>query len=298
MMSVRFPAKRIQRVYPYCMCKARPDYGKNKRMNLNPATFIADTHVHVYPVHDAARLIEQAGTHLGRLADGPDALRAIFLTEVHGHDFFGALKNGSHAVPSLHVLEQEESEALLLRHETAGDLWLFAGRQIVTAERLEVLALTMEKVVEDGAPVSDIVRAVGDTGGIPVLSWAPGKWFFERGTIVKRVVEEFEPGQLRIGDTSLRPVGWPEPGIMKRAGAEGRTVLAGSDPLPFRGEERQAGQYAVCFECAFDPGRPVTSIRAALSDPALRVKRVGRRNSVPQMLNRLYRHRRGKKHIG
>lgn len=280
------------------MCKADSDYGKNERMNLSPATLIADTHVHVYPVHDVARLIEQAGTHLDRPAGGTDTIRALFLSEGRGYDFFGTLKKGTHGVSSLQVLEQEESEALLLRHETAGDLWIFAGRQIVAAERLEVLALSLADAVEDGAPVSETIAAVRAAGGIPVLSWAPGKWFFERGTIVKRVVEEFEPGQLLIGDTSLRPVGWPEPGIMKRAGSEGRKILAGSDPLPFRGEEKQAGRYAVRMTCAFDPERPVTSIRAALLDPASQIERIGRRNSVPEMLGRLYRHRRGKTHIG
>jgi hypothetical protein len=121
------------------------------------------------------------------------------------------------------------------------------------------------------------------------VAWSPGKWTGARGRLVEALVEETPPGGLLLADTALRPRGWPEPRLMRRARAKGFGVLAGSDPLPFPGEERRIGCYATCWEGSFDPERPAASVRAALDTPSPALHARGTRLGVAAVAWRLAR---------
>lgn len=259
---------------------------------------IADTHVHVYPVHDAARLIRTSANRLRRHAQTSDALCALFLVEGQGYQWFEQLRRGTAASPDGWAVEPAgEAGAVRVTIDEGQVVWIFAGRQIVTAERLEVLALTAVEAPEDGGPTGRTVERVRESGAIPVLSWAPGKWFARRGDVVRDIINGCPPGRLLIGDTALRPTIWPEPVCMRVARRKGLGVLAGSDPLPFAGDERQAGGYGVRGHLAFDPDKPVSSVRAWLSDPNADMKRIGHRNGPVEMFARMMKHRGSKKAV-
>ena len=71
---------------------------------------------------------------------------------------------------------------------------------------------------------------------------------------------------LRLGDTTLRPMLWPEPRLMRLARKRGlAAVIPGSDPLPFAGEERYAGTYGFIYQGAFDASQPVAAIGRMLA---------------------------------
>ncbi len=253
---------------------------------------VADTHVHIYPCHDAARLLKNGADRLRALAETPDAVCAFFLTEGQGFHFFDRLRDGTHGLPEQYAVETcREPEAVRVCWDDQHPLWIFAGRQIVTAERLEVLALTALEGPPDGTPTGRAVEAVNESGAVAVLSWAPGKWWFQRGDVVKDIMEGHAPGLLLIGDTALRPTIWPEPRLMKRARRRGLAVLAGSDPLPFAGDDMQAGGYAVRGSLDFDPDKPVTSVRKWVRDPNAPIARIGKRNGPTEMLTRMMKHR-------
>lgn len=183
----------------------------------------------------------------------------------------------------------DEDDALVLCEHGEPRLYVFSGRQIVTAERIEVLALTVDLRLAGHLPAKEVVEAVLDAGGIPVLSWAPGKWFFKRSGTVRELIDSFRPGQVLIGDTTLRPTVWPEPLLMRLAVRRGFTVVAGSDPLPFSGEEKYMGTYASIMEGPFDPGKPVTSIRKVMTAPDAVIAMAGKRCGLLEALNRLKR---------
>jgi hypothetical protein len=245
--------------------------------------FISDTHVHIYPVHNHAKIVAGAASRLMRYATTYHPVIALFLAEARGFNSFAALRKNANTVSG------REREALLVPHETQA-VWIFAGRQIVTSERLEILALTYAENMPDGLPATEVVRRVRETGGVPVLAWAPGKWLFKRAAEVQRLLDEFGPEDLLLGDSSLRPVGWPEPRAMKM-----RKTLAGSDPLPFAGEEEQAGCYGMRLEINFDDNRPASSMRAALMNPKIPVERIGSRNTPWSMVHRILKHRQQKR---
>ncbi len=257
---------------------------------------IADTHVHVYPVYDIALFLRQALHNLNRLAVGvnPDRhayTRVLCLTERRDCDFYRQLVEGRWAKPAGFEVEALPAAGCVrLRGPGADSLLVFAGRQIVTRERIEVLALTVDLVLPDGRALHDVMDAVLDAGAVPVLSWAPGKWFFERGRLVANALDHYGSTRMALGDSSLRPTLWPEPGIMTRARSAGFRVLAGSDPLPFAGEEKRVGTYGVWSDGLLDEAEAAQSLRRLLLDPVSHATTCGHRGGVITTLRRLKGH--------
>ncbi|HRX06439.1 MAG TPA: hypothetical protein P5306_05025, partial [Kiritimatiellia bacterium] len=203
-----------------------------------------DAHVHLYPRHDVSRLLLAALDHMPRLA--PSDLRVLMLAERADCDWFQRLAQDEIRLPGdrWRIVAWDPDGGVKIRHlPDHRDLWILAGRQTATAERLEICSLFSESPIEDGLSARDTVRAILAAGGLPALNWAPGKWMFKRGALVRNLVREFPPEQLILIDTSLRCAGWPAPRLYSRARRQGRPVLAGSDPLPPAGEESMAGRY-------------------------------------------------------
>src|SRR4029077_15635911 len=79
-----------------------------------------------------------------------------------------------------------EPESLIVRR---GDdrLILIAGRQVVTREGLEALALATAEDFPDGLPLDETLDRIRAAGALPVLPWGFGKWWSSRGS---RVAQE------------------------------------------------------------------------------------------------------------
>ena len=248
---------------------------------------VADTHVHFYPCYDTRLALCLLAQNCGGMAQG--GVSAAFLAERYDCNFFSNLKQGKTGGPGndFKIRKSGNEDAIVLSVKDAPDLHIFPGRQIVTAERIEILALTTGTPIPDKLPAREVVQKVIDAGGVPVLCWAPGKWFLERGKIVRGLIEASEPGRILIGDTTLRPTLWPEPCLMRFAAEKGLAVIAGSDPLPFAGEEKYMGTFVSILEGEFDLTRPVPSIRAVLKSLRGNVARAGKRNGFFEMLRRL-----------
>ena len=259
---------------------------------MKPVRIHLDAHAHVYPFHDVPRLLLAALDHMPRVA--PTDLRVLCLAERADCSFFQALAQDEIRLPGdrWRIAAWDPAGGVKIRHlPDHRDLWILAGRQIVSAERIEVCSLFSDEPIADGQPAREIVRAILANGGLPALDWAPGKWLFGRGQLVRALVKEFPPAQLALVDTSLRPVGWPAPGLYRAARKQGRAVLAGSDPLPFAGEEDLAGSYHCTFTLPGldDSARLVAPLKAALAGGHLAIQVGGRRGSPLSVLRRLRR---------
>jgi len=253
---------------------------------------IADTHVHFYPCYDLQQALNNLRRNLSTL--NRNAVCMAFLAERHDCHFFRQFGERGREMLGADIQVQLYDNALLFSEEGYPDLYFFAGRQIITRERIEVLALTTDMEIEDGLPVDEVVSRVTANGGIPVISWAPGKWFFQRKKVVESLLDRYEPGTILFGDTTLRPTGWLEPDLMKKAVRQGFGLVAGSDPLPFKGEEVVMGRYAVRLEADFDADDPVASIRSLFTRPKFTPARVGRRGRPLETLFRLFQNARSK----
>ena len=266
-------------------------------MRTQTTVVAGDGHLHFYPDYQVETALECLAGNLTRLAQSaagaaaaPELVRVGLLTESRDLNFFERLRDGSalsQAGP-WKAAPGPEANVLRLTRQDGLRLFLFAGRQIVTCEKIEILGLIMNQIIPDGLPAGETIRRISAGGGLPAIPWAPGKWFFRRGKLVEFLIRQSSADSLLIGDSSLRPIGWPRPRLMRLAGRRGLTVIPGSDPLPFPGEERLMGTYGFIYEGEFAADRPATALRHILFNaPAIRP--AGRRGRLWPTVLRLGR---------
>jgi hypothetical protein len=248
---------------------------------------IVDTHVHLYPCYDLRIAMVNLFGNLSGF--GGDAQKAAFLAERYDCDYFNRIKNNGQQIlgNKFKVEVAGEENALVISADDGDQLYLYAGRQIVSRERIEILALATDFVTTAEWDARKVVEHVIEKGGIPVISWAPGKWFFKRKKVVQDLIDQFNPGEILIGDTTLRPHIWKEPDLMYSASQKGFSIVAGSDPLPFEGEEKYLGCFGSLIEGEISDNEPVSSIRSILKTPGKTFNRVGRRNRTAETIMRL-----------
>jgi len=255
---------------------------------------IADMHVHVYPAHTLPVFFEMAAANFRRIAAGlgGECACVLALAERSDMNFFEDIVSGGIAAPTGWQARACASGcAIEMRRGSGESLYFVSGRQIVTSERLEVLALGTRNTFPDGMETQDAICRVIEAGaGAAVLPWGAGKWMGRRGRIVENAIRRFDPSSLWLGDSSLRPAFLPLPAQMRKGNAEGFRLAAGSDPLPISGEERWVAAYASLWREADDAGDPAETFLRLLSDPARKPKAIGKRCSLLSFLRRVVRY--------
>ena len=218
-----------------------------------------DAHVHLHRPASALDDLDQAWRNM---ADQRRAghVPVLMLAEPSGSDVFAYLAD--------HLSPCAEPGALWYEADGARML-IVAGRQIVSEEGLEILALGYRDLVADGRPAATIVAELSARDALVVLPWGAGKWFGERGRLLGRLLAR-EQGGLLLGDNGGRPAWWSAPLL-----AQTRT-LSGSDPLPLPGSARRIGSFGTVVETAVSLDHPVRDLKAAVRDPAATLLRFGR----------------------
>jgi hypothetical protein len=238
---------------------------------------LVDGHVHLYECFDLGGVFDAAAQNFAAAARtlgcdaGYDAVlclvesrRERFLAGVRS-GVKGRIWRGRHGYWELEP--SAEPEALVVRRGAAR-LHLFAGRQLVTRERLEVLALGTTAPLRDDEPIDRTLNAVREVGAAAVLPWGVGKWLGARGAVVARLLEDPRFGHVFLGDNANRLELAPEPKQLAAARRTGRRVLPGTDPLPLRGEEARVGSYGFAIDVPLDPLRPAAALLALLASGA------------------------------
>ncbi len=265
-------------------------------MSTQPARISGDGHLHIYPEYQIDHAFDCLLANLDRNArafwerDPQDTVRLAFLAERADCHFFEQLRDGAldTLTAGLEIIEPREDACLTLLHRGSRPIHLIAGRQVSTREHLEVLGLAMTEHVPDGLSARESIERVVAAKGCPIIPWAPGKWFGARGRLVQELVSDRQTGVSALGDSSLRPMGWPEPALMRTARRQGLLVLPGADPLPLPNEEQQMGAYGFVYEGFFDTEHPTDSARTLLAkDPELIIP-AGRRRSILQVMHSLF----------
>jgi len=252
---------------------------------------LCDAHVHIYPQFDLVNAINKSMSNFAKLEKAKhlqkETIKIWLLTEGQDYDFFTrevALNN------DLVIKQTAEKESVVIINKQTDKtlLYIIAGRQIVTQDKLEICALaTLYKQKDRTLNTQDTIKSVMDFGGVPALNWAPGKWFFSRGKVVRDVIENNDPGALLISETTMRPTCWPTPSLMKTAMKKGYKVLAGSDPLPFNNEENLIGSYCSLLSGSFDAQKPAESMRSILLGSSS--QRLGKRSGPVSFAGRQYK---------
>lgn len=242
--------------------------------------FIADFHTHFYPCYDPKQALNFASENLARITPvgvrAEEVVRLLFVVD-----------------PSS-VMTALESPPFSAQ-PACSPIIIVPGRQIVTRERLELLAYATSERIQDGLTIEDALAQVRSAGGIPALNWAPGKWFFNRGSIVQRLIDSHSPKDFLICDTTLRFYGWPMPKLMRRAKEMGYRIVTGSDPFPLKGEEHLIGTYGIYSPQTVDPQNLQGSLKQLLLGTPAELTVCGNRGSFPSVARRLLALRWGKK---
>ncbi len=253
------------------------------------ASVLVDAHVHFYPCFDQEVFLQQASRNFARAAarlGRDDATGVLLFTEGAGDHFFRQFRDSAGDPPRAgwSFRRTEEEDSLLAIENNVVRMVFVAGRQIVAAEDLEVLAIGAAGDFPDRKPIAETVEAVRAAGALPVIPWGFGKWWFARGKLLDQLLLVQDPGEFFLGDNRARLHGTPRPGQFVRAEERGIRVLPGTDPLPFPDQARKAGSYGFTFEGGLDPDRPTASLRNRRRDPETRLRAYGRGEGIVPFL--------------
>lgn len=217
-----------------------------------------DAHVHIHRDVNIGMLLTSAVQNFHQAEKSlngsvnQSSQYVLCLTEIQDVQKFQELKSRSKAAETerchWQFRETRESDSLVAVHPDVGELIIIAGRQIVTSERLEVLALGTDKSIPDGNPITDVINRVQELDALAVVPWGFGKWIGKRGAVLDRVLRESFRQPIFLGDNSGRPKHWRRPPHFVEARNYGMRVLPGSDPLPFPSEFERIGSFGFVME--------------------------------------------------
>lgn len=250
---------------------------------------LVDAHVHLHDCFSPPRFLDAAAANLERagaeLGLSPSTPGMLLFTQTADRDPFGGLGPGS--VGRWSLSPTAESVSIAAQRVDAPLLILTAGRQITTAEGLEVLALGTADSFEDGHPIDHTIDQVRWQGGLPVLPWGFGKWWFRRGRVVRRIIHDRQRFPLLfLGDNAGRPGIAPQPSFLAQGKDRGRPVLPGTDPLPLAAEETKVGRLAFYLDQTLDIERPFEGLKQALLSTQASPPMVGQHEGTLPFLHR------------
>ena len=239
-----------------------------------------DGHVHIYDCFDVDLLFASAKDNFDRAAEqlgtGKESVTPVLLlTEGATDHWYGRLQAsvGSKQQTASKVssgwdgrFSREMDWLMVYRRDNPEEkLYLAAGRQVVTAESIEVLALFCSDTIQNGLPLEDTITAIRQSRGLPVLPWGVGKWLGKRGRHIKEFLFSRGEGLLFLGDNGGRPGLWPTPTLFTRGLERNIAVLPGTDPLPLPDEALRVGSFGFYLqEDRMQEASPIASLRQAL----------------------------------
>ena len=249
-----------------------------------------DAHVHIHNCFDLQIFLDSALANFNaqakRCGKEKNVISLLLLTETKSENRFQQFAGfasteheiGSQSSKNWSFHFTDESCSLQTRCNGVPEFFIIAGRQIVTAERLEVLALATDKSFEDGSQIEQVINSVHDVGAIPVIPYGFGKWIGRRGIILNDLLEKIKGPKFFLGDNSGRAIFLPFPSHFKQAEKKGIRVLPGSDPLPFSSECKRPGSFGFYFEGTISASYPARDITRILLDPTNTFKPYGQLN--------------------
>lgn len=237
---------------------------------VHPLKLLVDTHVHFHECFTWMAFLDAAFANFARARRhsgwDPEWVGCMMFTETAGVNHYRALLDDPALARALgwRVEKGDDGCSAMLRRPGNGAMTIVAGRQIVTAEHLEVLALGCVDELPDGRPIRDVVRAVADRDALAVIPWGFGKWLGRRGQIVRDLIERADGTGLWLGDNGGRMRVLPRPHLFNWSERHGVVVLGGSDPLPLSAHVTRPGSYGSVLDVSHEEARAGSAIKAAI----------------------------------
>lgn len=246
-------------------------------LQTDPTPLLVDAHVHLHDCFELVPFLDAAIANFKAQSQQGTAkpiTGALLLSEVSGVNAFAErVKAHANTTSSWEIFPTQEAYSCWARHADGHSILIAAGRQVITQEGIEVLALITEGSISDGLSIEDTIKQVVAAGGLPVLPWGVGKWIGKRGKVVAHQLRTSE-ARLFAGDNGGRPGFWSLPTYFQQ-----RAQLPGTDPLPLPEEVSRAGSYGFYTQGILDKERPGQSLRQILQDSDVSIQPYGRSQS-------------------
>jgi len=253
---------------------------------------LVDGHVHIYDCFDLSQFLEAAYGNFKEQArlrcNDDDFTGVLLLSERASENYFQALSRyagNNRSIVSAggkewNVRATGEMCSLLVGNELDDQMFVIAGRQLITRENLEVLALITMQGFSDGLPITVLIEDINRYGAIAVIPWGVGKWMGGRGEVVGSLLTEENRGKLFLGDNGGRPGFWPPPVHFTKAGQIGIHVIPGSDPLPLKTEGERCGSYGFAVRGVLSPDYPGRDLGRLLGKDSVIIEPYGELEST------------------
>lgn len=215
-------------------------------------TWCIDTHVHYYPCFSLEHFLNSAYENLRAIGQrsslGAEARCALCLLDTaQGSVLAGiliALGGLRGEMAWSHTEGEPEFGLVRLSRPDGANLYLVAGRQVVTQERLEVLLLGLVEPLDiSPLPAVGLLEEYQHRC-LVAIPWGFGKWLGARGRLVCDLLENCD-AVFCLGDNAGRPSLWRGIPQFRLAAERGVAVLPGTDPLPLPRHATGAGRSGV-----------------------------------------------------
>ena len=231
---------------------------------------LIDSHVHIYDCFNIRRFFESALNNFNFQcikAGFTNFIGILFLTETKNDNYFtkikGNLFNKELIELFLKPINNNEEHSLVYNYND-NYLVLISGKQIITSEKIEVLALGTTKNLDYGESLIDSIIKIKSIGALPVLPWGVGKWFGKRGKIIANFIENCRDVKYFLGDNSGRSSFLLFPKQFRIANKKGIRILRGSDPLPINSQEKKVGSFGFYIKSNLDLNYPCKDVNKIL----------------------------------
>ena len=244
---------------------------------------LADTHAHYHRCFDREQFLQAALVNFKKAGDAlkcSDPIKLICLTEKPGDDFFDALSVGG-------AIEQLCATCKQIKFPSGELIYVVAGQQVYSSEGLELLALNTERRFESRLPFAESIKQAVDCGATVVINWCFGKWWGERGKVLRDVMRSPHLQKCFLGDVPLRFSQQLDSVLLKELREVCSGVLSGSDPLPFKAEVVKPGSFGSFGDFSEQPDLSSTEgIGSLLMKLGAEQKSFGSRDSILTFLGR------------
>jgi len=263
-------------------------------VSLDNCEFFADGHVHLYPWVSVEGLLDTVGRNLSALRkQSPEQWWAVLVVAdpegVGGYERLlrHGKGNGSLNRERHWVRESGDGRSVVFQGAHGPRILAIRGQQLITREGLEVLGAGYTNDIPSGLTLATTVERISAAGGWSTVAWGVAKWLGRRGRIVTNLIAT-EGGRrdIMLGDNGGRPWWWTRVPQFELAAERGMRILAGSDPLPLKGEEARVGSYAFRIQVRRTEGQSIMdAFRGALENPSIGIQMIGRRMGFSRVIS-------------
>ncbi len=257
---------------PYRLGQMRSDLAA---VSPSPSTGVlmrVDAHAHYHRCYNIGPFVQAA--HRNLCADPSrtgetSPLGCLMLAGLGGSNPILRILAEQDQLPDGWTIRQTNELSVVLQRDGVDRIVLITGRQVRTAERLELLTFGARAPVVDGKPFGIALGHAVECSKLVIVPWALGKWRLGRESKVRDALQAVRGrgAPVFLGDNANR-YRRMTPTALSRLSSLARGVLPGTDPIAHPSEVRRVGGFGFEIEHALDRMAPARSLLSALRDGA------------------------------